>query len=165
VLQVWLDEAGLDFDHVDAASGGVFNLAMLCQGKTGTEIADAWRTLDPQDGVQLNPSAFWRLFSAESLFRLDRYRDRVFPNWGLDWDRIQASTRDATFNVYNFSRHELVVLSPRELTEDLLIAGVSCPCGSRQFVSTAKCTSTRFATDANLEEAIRGADELWVIGP
>ena len=30
VLQVWLDEAGLEFDHVDGASGGVFNLAMLC---------------------------------------------------------------------------------------------------------------------------------------
>ena len=40
VMQVWLDEAGLKFDHVDAASGGVFNLAMLCQGMTGTQIAD-----------------------------------------------------------------------------------------------------------------------------
>ena len=29
VLQVWLDEAGLQFDHADAASGGCFNLAML----------------------------------------------------------------------------------------------------------------------------------------
>lgn len=39
VLEVWLDEAGLTFDHVDAASGGVFNLAMLCQELSGTEIA------------------------------------------------------------------------------------------------------------------------------
>ena len=39
VLQVWLDEAGLEFDHADGASGGVFNLAMYCQGMTGTEIA------------------------------------------------------------------------------------------------------------------------------
>ena len=35
VMQVWLDEAGLTFDHVDAASGGVFNLAMMCQGMSG----------------------------------------------------------------------------------------------------------------------------------
>ena len=27
VLQVWLDEAGLTFDHADGASGGTFNLA------------------------------------------------------------------------------------------------------------------------------------------
>ena len=32
VLEVWLDEAGVTFDHVDAASGGCFNAAMLCQG-------------------------------------------------------------------------------------------------------------------------------------
>jgi hypothetical protein len=47
VLQVWLDEAGLRFDHVDGASGGTFNLAMLCQGISGTEIADNWRRTSP----------------------------------------------------------------------------------------------------------------------
>ncbi len=31
VLQVLLDEARLRFDHVDGASGGIFNLAMYCQ--------------------------------------------------------------------------------------------------------------------------------------
>ena len=36
VLQVWLDEAGLKFDHVDGASGGLFNLSMYCQGMSGT---------------------------------------------------------------------------------------------------------------------------------
>jgi predicted patatin/cPLA2 family phospholipase len=30
VLQVWLDEADLTFDHADGASGGVFNLAIYC---------------------------------------------------------------------------------------------------------------------------------------
>ena len=47
VLQVWLDEAGLIFDHADGASGGIFNLAMYCQGMTGTQIADNWRNLPP----------------------------------------------------------------------------------------------------------------------
>ena len=47
VLQVWLDEAGLTFDHADGASGGCFNLAMYCQGFSGTQIADAWRNYDP----------------------------------------------------------------------------------------------------------------------
>ena len=40
VLQVWLDEAGLSFDHADGASGGCFNLAMYCQGLSGRQIAD-----------------------------------------------------------------------------------------------------------------------------
>ena len=35
VLQVWLDEAGLEFDHVDGASGGVFNLANDVSGYDG----------------------------------------------------------------------------------------------------------------------------------
>ncbi len=51
VLQVWLDEAGLTFDHVDGASGGVLNPAMLCQGLSGTEIADRWRSSDPPAGA------------------------------------------------------------------------------------------------------------------
>ena len=54
VLQVWLDEAGLTFDHVDAASGGVFNLAMMCQGMTGLQIANNWRNMNPRAGISFN---------------------------------------------------------------------------------------------------------------
>ena len=43
VLQVWLDEAGLEFDRGDAVSAACFNLAMWAQGMSGTEIADNWR--------------------------------------------------------------------------------------------------------------------------
>ena len=118
VLQVWLDEANLTFDHADGASGGVFNLAMYCQGMSGTEIADNWRKLSPVAGVDLNWEQYPKLFFAESLFTLDRYRENVFPGWGLDWDRIRASEKEATFNVYNFSKHELKVLTPEEMSED-----------------------------------------------
>src|SRR5437667_3565791 len=107
VLQVWLDEAGLQFDHADGASGGVFNLAMMCQGMSGTQIADNWRKLDPRAGISFNPAAFAKLAFAESLFTLDGYRSHVFPQWGLDWSQIRASPVDATFNVFNFSRKEL----------------------------------------------------------
>jgi len=164
-LQVWLDEAGLEFDHVDAASGGVFNLAMLCQGKTGTQIADSWRRLDPKDGVHLDANAFLKLFYAQSLFTLDNYRDRVFPAWGLDWNRIQATKLEATFNVYNFSKHELVVLEPHDMNEDLLVAGVSLPMWFPPVrIDDQVYVDAVYATDANLEEAIRrGADEIWVI--
>lgn len=165
VLQVWLDEAGLTFDLADGASGGSFNLAMYCQGMSGTEIADNWRDTAPHLGIDFNWEEYAKLFYAESLFTLDRYRENVFPAWGLDWDKIRASNREATFNVYNFSRHELEVLTPAQMTEDYLVACVSLPMwfppvviGDQTYIDPV------YITDANIEEAIRrGADELWVI--
>lgn len=165
VLQVWLDEAGLDFDLADAASGGCFNCAMWCQGMSGTEIADNWRRLDPRAGVDFNWTEYLKLFYAESLFTLDRYRENVFPGWGLDFEAIRAGGREATFNVYNFSRHELRVVPAHELTEDLLVASVSLPMWFPPVeIEGDTYIDAVFRTDANLEEAIRrGADELWVI--
>lgn len=164
-MQVWLDEAGLTFDHVDAASGGVFNLAMMCQGMSGTEIADNWRRTNPRAGIDINVSELVKLFYAESMFTLDNYREHVFPGWGLDWGKIRASRLEATFNVFNFSRKEIRVVEPHEMTEDLLCACVSLPMwfppvriGGETYIDSV------YMTDANIEEAIRrGADELWVI--
>jgi predicted acylesterase/phospholipase RssA len=62
VLQVWLDEAGLEFDHADAVSAACFNLAMWAQGMSGTRIADNWRKLDPVAGVDVNWPQLARLF-------------------------------------------------------------------------------------------------------
>jgi len=165
VMQVWLDEAGLQFDHVDAASGGVFNLAMMCQGMSGTEIADAWRRTDPKDGISVNATELMKLLYSESMFTLDAYRKNVFPNWGLDWKKIQASKLDATFNVFNFSEKELVVLEPRQMTEDFLVASVSLPMWfPPQRINGQTWIDAVYMSDANIEEAIRrGADELWVI--
>ena len=84
VLQVWLDEAGLKFDHVDAASGGVFNLAMMCQEMSGLEIADNWRNLNPRAGISFNWAQFPKLLYAESLFTMENYRKHVFTDWRLD---------------------------------------------------------------------------------
>jgi hypothetical protein len=108
-LQVWLDEAGLEFDHIYAASGGVFNLAMMCQGMSGLEIADNWRDLNPRAGISFNLAEFPKRLYAESLFTLDNYRKNVFPAWRLDLEKIRASNLEATFNVFNFSRKELQV--------------------------------------------------------
>jgi predicted acylesterase/phospholipase RssA len=165
VLQVWLDEAGLEFDHVDAASGGVFNLAMMCQNMSGTEIADAWRRTDPKDGISVNAGELLKLMYAESMFTIDAYRKNVFPNWGLDWDKIRASQLDATFNVFNFSTKELVVLEPAQMSEDFLVACVSLPMWfPPQRINGQTWIDAVYMSDANIEEAIRrGADELWVI--
>jgi predicted acylesterase/phospholipase RssA len=165
VMQVWLDEANLKFDHADGASGGCFNLAMYCQGLSGKQIADNWRTLDPAAGVSVNWQQYERLFFARSLLTLDAYRSKVFPKWGLDWEKIRASTGAATFNAYNFSRHRLDVFEPALMDEDRLCACVSLPMWFPPVVLDGDTyIDAVYLTDANLEEAIRrGADEIWVI--
>jgi predicted acylesterase/phospholipase RssA len=165
VLQVWLDEAGLKFDHVDGASGGTFNLAMMCQGMSGSRIADNWRNLNPRAGISFNAAEFPKLIYAESLFTLDAYRSHVFPEWGLDWNKIRASTLNATFNVFNFSRKDLQIIEPHGMSEDMLAACVSLPIWfPPQHIEGETYIDAVYLTDANIEEAIRrGADEVWVI--
>jgi predicted patatin/cPLA2 family phospholipase len=165
VLQVWLDEAGLTFDHADAVSAACFNLAMWTQGMSGRQIADNWRRLDPIAGVDVNVSGLARLLHAPSLFELDAYRHKIFPAWGLDWKKIQASPREATFNIYNFSKHELRPVTAPELTEDHLVAAASLPLWFPPVhIDGDTYIDAVLNTASNLEEAIRrGADELWVI--
>ncbi|MFC6064408.1 patatin-like phospholipase family protein [Streptomyces ochraceiscleroticus] len=162
VLQVWLDEAGLQFDHVDGASGGNFNLAMYCQGMTGTQIADAWRHTNPLHGVDVNLGALLR---GEALFSLDRYRSKVFPRWGLNWPKIRATDREATFNVCDAGTHTIDIVEPRHMSEDLLVASVSLPMWFPPVkVEGHTYVDAVYLTDGNLEEAVRrGADEIWVI--
>jgi predicted acylesterase/phospholipase RssA len=163
VLQVWLDEAGLTFDHADGASGGTFNLAMYCQGMSGKQIADNWRNLDPFLPVDVNLSGLWPF--SRSLFTTDNLRTRVFPFWGLDWATIRQSARLGTFNLFNFSKKQLEVRLQSQMTEDAEIASVSLPMwfppvtidGDTYFDAV-------YITDANVEEAVaRGADEIWAI--
>jgi predicted acylesterase/phospholipase RssA len=165
VLQVWLDEAGLRFDHVDGASGGTFNLAMICQGLSGTEIADNWRRMSPLDGASFHVGQWGRLAYAESLLTMDRYRRNVFPGWGLDWDAIRASRVPATFNVYNFTKQDLEVLPPARMSEDYLAACVALPMWFPPVhVDGDTYIDAVYVTDANIEEAIdRGSDEIWVV--
>lgn len=165
VLQVWLDEAGLHFDHIDGASGGCFNAAMRCQGMSGTRIADNWRHLRPVEGVAVNWSLIVEGPLARSVFTLDAYREKVFPAWGYDWEQVRRSGLEATFNVYNFSRQQLEVWAPSDMTEDRLCACVSLPMWFPPVrVDGDTYIDPVFVTDCNLEEAIRrGADEIWVI--
>ena len=165
VLQVWLDEMGIEFDHADGVSAACFNLAMWAQGMSGQEIADNWRHLEPIKGVDVNWSALLLGPFAKSFFKLDAYRRKVFPSWGLDWAKIRASRREATFNVYDFSRHELRPVTAPELSEDFLVATASLPVWFPPVrIDGVTYIDAVFNTASNLEEAIRrGADELWVI--
>ncbi len=165
VLEVWLDEAGLTFDHADGASGGCFNLAMYCQGMSGAQIADNWRTLDPFLPVDLNWEHYWRFLHAPSLLTYDNFRKRVLPAWGIDWARIRAGTRLGTFNYFNFSKKRLETITHDRMDEDRLIAAVSLPMWFPPVsIGGDTCIDAVYITDANVEEAIRrGADEIWAI--
>src|SRR5919106_1419651 len=89
VLQVWLDEAGIKFDHADGVSAAAFNVAMWAQGMSGTQIADHWRRFKPTAAVGINWRQFPWLFGAESLFTLDAFRKKFFPEWGLNLELIR----------------------------------------------------------------------------
>lgn len=165
VLQVWLDEAGIKFDHGDGVSAACFNLAMWAQGMSGRQIADNWRDFNPIAAVGVNWRQLLRLFHAASLLKLDAFRRKIFPAWGIDFEKIRAGGREATFNVYNFSKHELRPVTATELTEDLLIATSSLSIWFPPVVIDGDTYIDSVFNDAsNIEEAIRrGADELWVI--
>ncbi len=166
VLQVWLDEAGLTFDHADGASGGVFNLAMYCQGMSGTQMADNWRRFRPLASVSFNWPQILKLVLAPSVLTYDGFRTKVLRSlWGLDWDAIRGTTKEATFNLYNFSTQETVVVTVNGMDEDRLVSAVSLPMWFPSVrIDGHNYIDAVFATDANLDEAIRrGADELWII--
>jgi predicted acylesterase/phospholipase RssA len=164
VLQVWLDEAGIQFDHADGASGGCLNLTMYCQGMSGTQIADNWRNLDPFLPVDLNLPEMLRLFNARSIFTYDRFRQKVLPFWKIDWAKVQAG-RLGTFNISNFSKKRLETVTNHQMTEDHLIASVSLPMWFPPVEMNGDTyIDAVYVCDANVEEAIRrGADEIWAI--
>jgi hypothetical protein len=165
VLQVWLDEAGLTFDHADGASGGCLNLAMYCQGLSGTVIADNWRNLNPFLPVGLNLDAPGGPVHALSFFTYDNFRREVLPFWKIDFARINASTRLGMFNLLNYSKKRLEVITQQQLTEDRLISSVSLPMWFPPVtIDGDRYIDAVYITDANVEEAIRrGADEIWAI--
>jgi predicted acylesterase/phospholipase RssA len=165
VLQVWLDEVGLEFDRADGASGGTFNLAMYCQGMSGTQIADNWRNIPIRNGIEFNWRQYQKLIYARSILTMDKWRENIFSSWGLDWEVIRASSKEATFNVYNFTKHQLEILSPSQMSEDFLVACGSLPMWFPPVeIDGNLYIDAVYLTDANLMESVRrGADELWII--
>lgn len=173
VLEVLVDETDMTFDHVDATSGAVWNLAMLLSGKSGHEIAEAWCEVSPWDFVSFHPwyryLTFWRL---PSLLTQDSIRDRMVPRWGIDVDAVRAC-RDlgghpvvGTFNVCDFGSKRLVTIANDEIDGVELLTAIDAVPGvvppvvhdGRTYVDA------MLLSEANIGEAVRrGADEIWVI--
>lgn len=173
VLQVLMDEAGLRFDHIDATSGSVFNLAMLLSGRSATYIAtEAWGNLSPWEFVSLQP--LWRYFvfwTLPSLLTQEAARTHIIPKWGIDIEKIRACREIGghpmvgTFNVCDFNAKVLRTFENNEMTLDRLLAIDAVP----GVVPPVAADGTLYVDamllkDANLAGAVaRGADEIWVI--
>jgi len=165
-LQVLLDELKLDFDHIDAASGGCFNAAMMASGMSGTQVADQWRTMDATAFTTLNWREFWKFPFIRSVGTDDGLR-RIFRDiWQLDFAAIRSRTQPVfTFNHFDFTEKRVAVVENRDLDEDLLIASVTLlfwlPAIAR---GNGWVFDAVWCTDGNVGEAVRrGATEIWAI--
>ena len=162
-----LAEAGIEFDHVDGASGGTINTAMMLSGLTPNEMIARWESLDVHKFVSLMP--FAKYASAQGLEAMGDARglvNDVFPHLGIDIGKIRACTRPVgTFNVCNFTRKTGEVIPNAQMSMDYLVAGVSLPI----FMPAVPINGDLYLDavwirDANPLEAVRrGADELWIV--
>jgi len=157
----------LAFEFADGASGGVFNLAMWCHGRSGQQIADSWRGFRPLRGLSFN----WRHWVPvpASVFTYERFlRNVAGPtgDWRLDWKALERCRAGGSrFNLYNFSRQELEVVPAAAMGPDKLISAVSLPVWYPPVWRQGDAyIDAVYATDANLEEVLeRGANEIWLI--
>jgi predicted patatin/cPLA2 family phospholipase len=172
-LQVLLEEGDRAFDHIDATSGSMFNLAMLLSGRSPAFVAEAWGELSPRELISYHPwwryPAFWRL---PSVLTQDAARDHIVPKWGIDVATIRACTElgghpvVGTFNVCDFDEKRIVSIPHHEIEDiDTLLAVDAVP----GIVPPVRRHGTLYVDamllmTANVGEALRrGADEIWII--
>jgi hypothetical protein len=162
-----LDEAGIEFEHGDGTSGGIFTLAMLQSGLTPAEMAERWRAVTVRRFVSLLP--LWEYLRSPTDWSAvggsGGIRRRILPQLGIDIARVNsATTMTGSFNVADFGAKQCVAIPHTELDEDLLIAGVSLaglmPAVQRDGKTW---TDAVWIKDANLTDSVqRGCTELWV---
>jgi predicted patatin/cPLA2 family phospholipase len=173
VLEVLLEEAKIPFDHIDATSGSVFNLAMLLSGRSASYIAnEAWGNLNPREFLSFHSFwsylTFWRL---PSMLTQEAARTHIIPKWGIDLEKIRTCTQlnghpvKATFNTCDFNAKRIVTFKSTEMNLDRLLAIDAVP----GVVPPVAADGTLYVDamllkDANLSEAVKqGADEIWII--
>jgi predicted acylesterase/phospholipase RssA len=162
-----LEQSNLKFTHIDAASGGTINLAMLLSGLSPDEMSRRWRTLNVRDFASLPPLNRY-LHSGDRLGwgTTDGIVKRVLPHLGIDFATVNASRGlDGTFNVCNFSRKTIETIPHQAIDRDRFIAGISLPILMPPVRwNTDWYTDAVWIKDANVLEAVRhGAEEIWVL--
>jgi len=161
-----LEEAGLRFQHLDGASGGTINLAMLLSGQRPRDMAERWRTLEAKDFVSLMPLVDYLKKEWPAMGDGSGLRRKIFPHLGIDPAAIVlCEGLSATFNVCNATRKTLEAIAHTDVDEDVLVAAVSLP-GFMPGVTWRGATylDAVWIKDTNMWEAVRrGAEELWLL--
>jgi len=162
-----LEEAGLEFFHGDATSGGTMNLAMLLSGLSPSELCERWRTLRVWDfAAPLPLREYLRAPRVLGLAGADGIVGKVFPHLGIDVDAIRAARgMEGTFNVCNHATKENETIGHPEIDLGALVAGISLPVFMPPVERHgASYTDSVWVKDANLMAAVkRGAEELWLV--
>ncbi|SEI86310.1 Predicted acylesterase/phospholipase RssA, contains patatin domain [Cyclobacterium xiamenense] len=161
-----MEEAGLQFDHVDGTSGGIFNAAMLASGMEVQALMDRWADLKMAHFVSpARVTDYLRPWRMKGMGDADAIRSKVFPHFGVDIASIRQKKLPITFSLCNFSKKSVQAIPAKDVHENHLLAGVSLPIvmpalqvGEDWFIDAV------WIKDANLMEAVRrGAEEIWVV--
>lgn len=162
-----LHDAGLRYSIADAASGGTMNLAALLGGATPDQLCSRWRSLPVSGFVSPRPlSAYARFPNTGALSGFDGIERRIFPHLGIDPARVRTARGvTATFNVCDFADKVAVPIPQGEITQELLLAGISLPLATPPVQYHGRLwTDAVWIRDCNLLAAVSaGADELWVV--
>ncbi len=162
-----LEEEGIVFNHIDGASGGTINLAMLLSGLSPTEMCRRWNELRVSDFVSFLPIAdYLRSPKLKSMGDARGLRDKVFPALGIEMEKLRScNTVQATFNVCNFTKKTNLSIPHQEMDMDYLIAAVSLPIFMPPVEKNGELfLDSVWIKDGNVTEAVkRGAEEVWVV--
>ena len=164
---VALEESGIQFDHIDGTSGGIFNTGMLASGNEPKDIAEKWRTLKLAGFMSAGSAkSYLKPFKMQGFADADNIRKKVFTHLGISVPEINKQGKfAATFNVCNFTSKSVEAIPSKSVTEDHLIAGVSLPIFMPAIeIDGIWYTDAVWIKDANLMEAVRkGSKELWLV--
>ncbi len=161
-----LEEEGLEFNHVDGTSGGIFNAAMLASGQQVDDLSNNWIRLNLTHFV--SPVGFkdyltpWKL---KGMGDTDTIRTRVLPHFQIRMDAIREKGLPITFSLCNFSKKVVQAIPSKSLHENHLLAGISLPIVMPALkVADEWFIDAVWIKDAHLMEAVRrGAEEIWVV--
>lgn len=162
-----LEEDGIEFDHVDGSSGGIMTAAMMLSGVPGEEMCRRWTGLSAVAFTSLLPFTDYLKgpWSLPAIGDADAIIGTVFPQLGIDIDKMRRSTLAGTVQVVEFTSKRCLALEPADLDLELLAAGMSLP-GWLTPLRRGDLiyTDAVWMRDAGVAEAIRrGADEIWLV--
>ena len=162
-----LEEAGLEFTHVDGTSGGILNTAMMLSGQDAEQIMKHWASVKVSNFSSPLPlrdylRGPWNLPAFSSP---EAMITKLFPSMGVDVEAIRKNRIPGTFNIANFTEKRSIAVSSKDVDLPLLAAGMSLPIFTAPLHrGGATWTDAAWIRDANITAALEhGAREIWLL--